>query len=41
MKQEKTQEELTHHVSNLLRKEEEKRNNLKELNIEYEFPGYV
>lgn len=38
---EKTDEQKAARVKGLLEKEKEKRNRLKELGIEYEFPGYV
>ena len=39
--QEKTDKEHEKQVSNILKKEQRKRKKLKDLGIDYEFPGYV
>ena len=39
--QEKTEKEHGKQVKNILKKENKKRKKMKELGIDYEFPGYV
>ena len=39
--QEKTDKEYEKQVSNILKKEQKKRKKMKDLGIDYEFPGYV